>query len=346
MNALLALTPTAAAVYDNINAAHSPDQLENVARVVWHHYSKNELGDAEATFLSGAIEKRKPQQRAPIPLGGVGQRNVASRFTPRPCRRRLTDDERTARRRRKRVLGGSSALPDTMRGPFTEGERAAMCIVAGEVKRTGVCVLSIDEIGDRAGVGRTTVQNAMHEARRLGLLRITERRQRGAKNKPNMVEITSAEWLAWIKRAPSAARSIGSKTPTLSKNVNTLKNIDIKIDRDSGEHRSTGAPGSGHRRALQGTWRSNPRRAEHGSRRLEGWNVIEAADRLLAAVRSGQPFSQIVRPPEAYGPNSVIEAAERLLARIRSLEEGANAFAIDVSLDEAPPPLEGKTDAS
>lgn len=54
------------------------------------------------------------------------------------------------RRHRKRMLGGSSALPDTMRHHYTEGERAALCVVAGEVKRQGVCDLSIDDIADRA----------------------------------------------------------------------------------------------------------------------------------------------------------------------------------------------------
>ena len=109
------------------------------------------------------------------------------------------------------MLGGSSALPDAMRHHYTEGERAALCIVAFEIKRQGICDLSIDEIADRVGVGRITVQNAMHEARRLGHLEITERPQRGAKSLTNLVKIASSEWRAWIKRATSAARRIGSK---------------------------------------------------------------------------------------------------------------------------------------
>jgi len=129
----------------------------------------------------------------------------------------LTSEERITRRHRKRVLGGSSALPDTLRWHYTEGERAALCIVAFEVKRHGRCDLSIDEVADRAGIGRTTVQNAMHEARRLGHVEITERPQRGAKNLPNLVKITSREWLAWVKRGAQWDRVQKFKTVSTSK---------------------------------------------------------------------------------------------------------------------------------
>jgi hypothetical protein len=163
----------------------------------------------------------------------------ASRATPRPCRRRLSDEERIQRRNRKRMLGGSSALPDTLRRHYTEGERAVLCIVAGEVKRHGQCDLCIDEIADRAGVGRTTVQNAMHEARRLGHVKITERPQLGiARNLTNVVEVTSREWLAWIKRGPSAAQR---DRVQFSKNVSTSKSWEKKEATTERAERQQGA---------------------------------------------------------------------------------------------------------
>lgn len=238
----LALSPGAALVYDNINAASSPDILDNITRAIWHDWGKGAFTDDEATFLTAAVDRRRPvtfhrpSRNGAGPARAVGglMGRIGSRFAPRPARRRLTDEERTKRRHRKRMLGGSSALPDTIRHHYTEGERAVLCVVAGEVKRHGICDLSIDEIGDRAGVGRTTVQNAMHEARRLGHVEITERPQRGAKNLPNVIKITSAEWFAWIKRGPSAARGIGSKTFA---NVNTTKIIDIRKKEATDEER-------------------------------------------------------------------------------------------------------------
>ena len=95
---------------------------------------------------------------------------------------------------------------------YTEGERAVMCINVGEVKRHGENDVSIDEIAARAGVCRTTVQNAMHKARRLGHITILERPKPGMKSLTNVVRICSTEWLAWVKRGPSAAKLIGSNS--------------------------------------------------------------------------------------------------------------------------------------
>jgi hypothetical protein len=95
--------------------------------------------------------------------------------------------------------------------PSATADRAVLCIVAGEIKRNGICDLPIDKIAALAGVCRTSVQNALHEARRLRHIKIVERPQTGRKHLPNVVEIVAPEWLAWIKRSPAAARTIGFK---------------------------------------------------------------------------------------------------------------------------------------
>lgn len=159
--------------------------------------------DAEA-FEQGATPTR------PVAKGARPFR--ASRFTPR---QRPRSPDRQASRDRRRRLGGSSALPDTLRHYYTEGQRAVLCIIAGEVKHHNVCDLPIDKIAALAGVCRTTVQTTLHEARRICHIKITERPVRGRKHLPNIVEIVSKEWRAWIKRGPSAHRPIGSKSTNL-----------------------------------------------------------------------------------------------------------------------------------
>jgi hypothetical protein len=82
----------------------------------------------------------------------------------------------------------------TRSAPFAkEGQRAVLCIVAGEIKHRGLCDLPIDKIAALAGVCRTAVQTTIHEARRLGHIKITERPIPGRKHLPNVVEIASAE---------------------------------------------------------------------------------------------------------------------------------------------------------
>jgi hypothetical protein len=96
------------------------------------------------------------------------------------------------------------------------GELAALRIVTDEVREKGHCDRSLAEIAARAGIGRTTAQNAMRAAAAMGLLTIQERRREGQKNLPNVVRIVSREWQQWIKRGGqgagrSASKAIGFK---------------------------------------------------------------------------------------------------------------------------------------
>jgi hypothetical protein len=214
------------AIYDMINEFSGPDQLDEMGRLLWKGYGEGSIGEGEAAYLSAIIERRRPLgcRTAPgyaKPLGKISGR-LHSRFSPR---QRQRSPDRKASRDRRRMLGGSSALPDNLRHHYTEGQRAVLCIVAGEVKRHGICDLPIDKIAALAGVCRTTVQTTMHEARRLGHITITERPQPGRKSLPNVVEIISHEWHKWIRRGPSAARLIGSNS---LKMVSTTKNADLR----------------------------------------------------------------------------------------------------------------------
>ena len=142
------------------------------------------------------------------------------------------------------MLGGSSVLPDNLRHYYTEGQRAVLCIVASEVKHHGICDLPIDKIAALAGVCRTSVQTTMHEARRLGYIKITERPQRGRKSLPNVVEIILTEWRAWIRRSPCYHRPIGSSFLSL---MSTTKNTELRKKAASDENkqrRGHGPPSS------------------------------------------------------------------------------------------------------
>lgn len=200
--------------------------LDEAARLLWKGYIEGSISDGEAEYLSGSIDRRRPLGRrtAPVHATQVGRVNgrVLSRFA---TRQRQRSPDRKASRNRRRMLGGSGAMPDNIRCHYTEGQRAVLCIVAFEIKQHGVCDFPVEKIAALAGVGRTTVQTAMHEARLLGHITIVERPRRGKKNLTNLVRISSMAWLAWVMRGPSAARLIGSNP---SKMASTTKIKDLK----------------------------------------------------------------------------------------------------------------------
>jgi hypothetical protein len=215
MTALRSFTSVAATtIYEALNVADTPDQLDQLARAIWRGYGEAAIGDDDAALLQEFIDRRRPlacntPRTAPGQALGklAGRLGVRSnRFTPR---QRPRSPDRKASRDRRRTLGGSAVMPPNLRTFYTEGQRAVLAIVAGEFKHHGMCDLPIDKIGALAGVCRSTVQTTMHEARRLGHVRMTERPQRGRKSLTNVVEIISPEWLKWIKVGPTAHRPGG-----------------------------------------------------------------------------------------------------------------------------------------
>ncbi|WP_156922158.1 hypothetical protein [Azorhizobium doebereinerae] len=207
-----------------INQAGTQAQLDHRMREIWTAHGAERLSDDDAQSLAECVAKRRPLRNGGLqasPIKAVAGR-LGSIFKPR---QRPRSPDRQASRERRRNLGGSGALPAPLRSLYTEGQRAVLFIVAGEVDRHGRCDLPIDQIAALAGVGRTTVQTAMHEARRLQHIRITVRPQSGRKNLPNVVEIISPEWLLWLKRGAKARRAIGSNSLIPSKKVNPTKNM-------------------------------------------------------------------------------------------------------------------------
>jgi len=135
-----ALSTAAAALYEAINSATSPDELDNVLDAIWRrHWPVGAISDDEAQFLAEAIQKRKPQRRfvAQSPVGKL-QARVSSRFT---TRQRPRSSDRQASR-------GSAAHARQFVSHATrnegEGQRAVLAIVAGEIKHHGVCDLPYD----------------------------------------------------------------------------------------------------------------------------------------------------------------------------------------------------------
>ncbi|WMT71139.1 hypothetical protein [Bradyrhizobium sp. Ash2021] len=123
------------AIYDTINTCSDIHHLDEAARLLWKGYGEGAIGDAEATYLSSCIDRRRPMGRRTAPGHTTQPGRLNGRIMGRfASRQRQRSPDRKASRDRRRMLGGSSALPDNLRHHYTEGQRAVLCIVAGEVR--------------------------------------------------------------------------------------------------------------------------------------------------------------------------------------------------------------------
>jgi hypothetical protein len=177
-----------------IGRAHGA-ALDAVTRALWAAVATGQVGDDDATRLSDAIQTRRMLGKVAQAAAGRDERHLAQ-----ISRRKLQrPPERSVAIERRRLLAASGPMPPALGARFTTGEAAVLRIVADEVKARQICALCLDAIAARAGVSRTTAQNAIRQAKRLGMVEVQERRRPGAKSLPNLVKIIDREWLTWIK---------------------------------------------------------------------------------------------------------------------------------------------------
>jgi len=193
--------------------------LDDVSRCIWAGLSQGLIDDDEAQAFAEQIHARRMAENAvrglPAAAGSSGRpRSIFPVRKPQRPRLRAVS---IARRRR---LASSGPMPPSLACQFTTGELAVMRIVADEVRDRGACTRPLDAVAARAGVGRTTVQNAMRVAVRLGLLKVEERRVTGAKNLPNRITVVSPEWRVWIARSKATGFK---KSNTTEMNIYSTK---------------------------------------------------------------------------------------------------------------------------
>ncbi len=253
--------------------------LPAVTAALWRALANGQVTEAEAETLSALIDARRvgspkwgdqnpPQgaeiSRFPNPGTGVSVRNPhiapeapGSRGTGVGSRPRT--DASLERRRR---WAASGRLPPAIAARFTAGEQAVLALVAAETARRKDCRLAIEHIAAITGVGRSTVKNALREARRLGLITIEERKVTGWRNDTNVVRIVSAEWASWL-RLTRRSPTLTNVTPSGSQGggVKSATGTPTQV-----QNRGKPRPAEPSQRLPAGSGRPRPMRARENSR--------------------------------------------------------------------------------
>jgi hypothetical protein len=208
-------------IADRIALLGHPAEIDQVVKEVWGHHFAGALTEDEAEVLHEAARARR-EALQPRP------RTAPSSAPRASARRRQRSPDRQASIERRRRLVASGPLPPPLAARFTWGEIAVMRIVGDECRAHGCCTLHIDAIAARAGVHRTTVQNALREAQGRGevpgspIISVQERRRRGQRSLTNIIRVVSREWRDWLHKGPSRpAMGVGSKCTAIKKSSTT-----------------------------------------------------------------------------------------------------------------------------
>jgi hypothetical protein len=214
-------------IADRIAIAY-PGELDGIIRDMWVDHTNGLLADNEMETLDEAARTRREaiQERRQAARPGPARRPGNAPWGRARRRQRSPDKQASIERRRRLVASGP--LPPPLAARFTWGEIAVMRIVGDECRAHGCCTLHIDAIAARAGVHRTTVQNALREAQGKGevpgspIIAVQERRRHGQRSLTNIIRIVSREWLNWLHKGPSrSAMGVGSKCTAAKKSSTT-----------------------------------------------------------------------------------------------------------------------------
>ena len=195
-----------------LETARGRTMLDDVSRLIWGGMAEGMLSEEEAQRFADRLELLRRGEGGKNSLPPLrGEENFRARYSIFPPRRKQTAPDRRTSLARRRRLASSGPVPPSLAAHFTTGELAVLRIIGDEWREKGACLKTLAEIASRAGVSRTTTQNAIRQARAMGMLKVEERPVRGAKNLPNKIAVCCDEWKTWLKRGPKPDRVQNSR---------------------------------------------------------------------------------------------------------------------------------------
>lgn len=187
-----------------VDAARSDARLVELSQAVWQGHAAGALNDDDAQAISELVHARRTTLRGPQMALRGGSSDSPRRSSIFPPKRLQQRPDRARARARHRHHARARWMPDHLADQFTDGELAALAVIAEEHAERGACDLPMAKIAALAGVSEGTARNGLRAARALALIAIEHRPRPGQPNLTNVVRIVSPAWLAWIKRRPAA----------------------------------------------------------------------------------------------------------------------------------------------
>jgi hypothetical protein len=185
------------------------NQLDDLSRQVSRALGAGSLADDRAQQLYELIQQRRGPRPGARSLVEVSTPALTRRHTiQRSPEQRSPDREASIKRRRQHAACGP--LPPNLAAGFTMGELAVLKIVADEWLAHGVCDLSQNEIGARAGVSQAVVKRAIKGAELApnSMVKVERRPRSGRKHLTNIIRITRDEWLVWLRKGHRKAYAV------------------------------------------------------------------------------------------------------------------------------------------
>ncbi len=187
-----------------VEAARSDARLIELSQTVWRGHAAGVLAEADAQTISEFIHARRIALRKPQTVLGGRSDNSPRRSSIFPPKRLQQRPDRARARARQRHHARARWLPDHLADQFTDGELAALAVIAEEHAVRGACDLPMAKIAALAGVSEGTVRNGLRAAQVLALIAVEHRPRRGQPHLTNVVRIVSPAWRAWIARRPAS----------------------------------------------------------------------------------------------------------------------------------------------
>jgi hypothetical protein len=187
-------------------AAKNTHAVDEVARLTWRAHVEGQLADAEAEAIGEALAARRRAFAAG--QGLPAPKAVFAVLRPPRSPPRSPDRRRSIERRRRQAMSG--VVPAKIAAGFTQGENAVLTVIGRQCQRHGVCALHIDALAALAGCCRSTVKNALRQARLLGLIMVRERRIPGRRSLTNLVTVISPEWKGWLRLGKIGVKNLPS----------------------------------------------------------------------------------------------------------------------------------------